>query len=234
VLTLALETSSLAGSVALLADDHLLAQQSLAAGRSTQTLAPAIDRLLKDAGLRPADLNLVAVTIGPGSFTGLRIGVTTAKTLAYAVGAQVLGLDTLEVIACQAPRESRELHVVLDAQRKELFLARFRWEEDQLVRLDESRIVAAETWLAELQPGSIVTGPGLARLEDRLPTRVQTVDLALRQPAAEAVGRLALRHYREGRRDDLWKLAPQYLRASAAEEKAGQVSNQVPKLPTKM
>ncbi len=229
MLTLALETSSLAGSVALLAADNLLSQHSLTAGRSAQTLAPAIDRVLKDAGVRPAELKLVAVTVGPGSFTGLRIGVTTAKTLAYAVGAQVLGVDTLEVIAEQTkprpvagvpPEPNGELHAVLDAQRKELFLARFCWQAGELVRLDENRIVAGEEWLAGLQPGWIVTGPGLARLEDCLPASVEAAPPALRQPMAETVGRVALAHYRGGRRDDLWKLAPKYLRASAAEEKA--------------
>ncbi len=229
MLTLALETSSLAGSVALLRGDQLVAQQLLPAGRSAQTLAPAIDRLLRSSAVHPGQVNLVAVTVGPGSFTGLRIGVTTAKALAYAVGAQVLGIDTLEAIAEQskprsavgAPRESAgELHAVLDAQRKELFLARFNSSDGQLLRLDDNRIVTGEAWLAGLRPGTVVTGPGLARWENRLPPGVEAAPPALRDPLAETVGRVAIAHYPGGRRDDLWKLAPQYLRASAAEEKA--------------
>ena len=240
MLTLALETSSLAGSVALVAGDDLLLQWSLDADRrSAQTLAPAIDGLLNEAGVRPADVRLVAVTVGPGSFTGLRVGVTTAKTFAYAVGAEVLGVDTLETIAHQAvPRPlvgvrlggslvlpGSELHAVLDAQRKDLFLARFAWQESGLVRLDANRIVPADAWLASLVQGTTVTGPGLDRWQSRLPAGVIAVDPALRQPQAETVGRLAIEHYRAGRRDDLWKLAPRYLRPSAAEEKVGQVFN---------
>ena len=228
MLTLALETSSLAGSVALLAGGDLLSQRSLPAGRSTNLLTLTIDELLKEAGLRPADVRLVAVTVGPGSFTGLRAGVTTAKTFAYATGAEVLGLDTLEVIAHQSkPRpvvglpSPAELHAVLDAQRQELFLARFAWQDSRLVRVDENRIVPAEAWLAGLMPGTHVTGPGLDRWQSRLPAGVVSVDPVLRQPQAETVGRLALEHHRAGRRDDLWKLVPQYLRPSAAEEKAG-------------
>ena len=227
VLILALETSSLAGSVALLSGDQLLTTCPLAADRrSTQTLIPTIDRLLKDTGREPTDIRLVAVTAGPGSFTGLRLGVTTAKTLAYATGADVLGLDTLEVIADQsrsrfnADSAPAEIHAILDAQRKELFLARFAWRGANLQRLDDNRIVRGDEWLAQLPPGALVTGPALSRWEVRLPPGVIAADLILRQPQAETVGRLALAYCQSGRRDDLWKLAPVYLRPSAAEERA--------------
>jgi tRNA threonylcarbamoyladenosine biosynthesis protein TsaB len=225
VLILAIETSAQAGSVALLADESLVTQVVLPADRrSAQSLAPAIDELLRSAGVKPAELGFVATTIGPGSFTGLRVGVTTAKTLAYAVGCQCLGVDTLEVIALQVAGErspDQELQVVLDAQRKELFLARFRLEGSEPVRLGENTIVPAGDWLASLQPGTLVSGPGLTRLVDKIPAGVLVAPVELREPTAAAVGQLAHRDYERGRRDDLWKLIPQYLRPSAAEEKAG-------------
>jgi tRNA threonylcarbamoyladenosine biosynthesis protein TsaB len=225
VLILAIETSAQAGSVALLTDESLVTQVVMPTDRrSAQSLAPAIDQLLRSAGVKPAQLGLVATTIGPGSFTGLRVGVTTAKTLAYAVGCQCLGVDTLEVIALQVAGEhspDQELHVVLDAQRKELFLARFRLEGEEAVRVGENTIVPAGDWLASLRPGTLVSGPGLARLVDKIPAGVLIAPVELREPMAAAVGRLAHRDYPRGRRDDLWKLMPQYLRPSAAEEKAG-------------
>jgi len=233
VLILALETSSQAGSVALLncnvggveVSDSVLSQCLLSADRrSAQSLAPAMAQVLAEAGKRPADVGLVAVTIGPGSFTGLRVGVTTAKTFAYAAGCECLGVDTLEVIAAQVPLgtpTSGELHAVLDAQRKELFLARFRWDGSVPVRLEENRTVPADQWLAGLAPGTTVTGPGIKRLIDRLPAGVVAAPELQRDPQAATVGRLAWRDYQAGRRDDLWKLAPKYLRVSAAEEKAG-------------
>ncbi len=224
MLILALETSSQAGSVALLDGDNVLSQRVLATEqRSAQTLIPAVAAVLADAGRRTGDVNLVAVTIGPGSFTGLRVGVTAAKTFAYATGCQCLGVDTLEVIAEQAIpgcAAAGELHAVLDAQRKELFLARFRREVGGLVRLDENRIVPVERWLATLAAGTVVTGAGINRLIDRLPAGVVAVELQLREPQAATVGRLAWRDHQAGRRDDLWKLTPKYLRPSAAEEKA--------------
>lgn len=104
---LALETSSTSGSLAL-ADEsgRLLAQRRLPRRpRVAQTLIPAIDEMFRAAGWRPSDVGLVAVVHGPGSFTGLRVGVTAAKTFAYALRIDLLGVDTLEVLAWQAFRD---------------------------------------------------------------------------------------------------------------------------------
>ena len=122
--TLALETSGLSGSVAACDGGRLLAERELAQGsRSAQSLAPALRQLLAQVGWQARDVHRVAVTVGPGSFTGLRVGVTTAKAFAYAVGAEVIGINTLDVIAAQAPVEAARVAVALDAQRQELFAA---------------------------------------------------------------------------------------------------------------
>lgn len=226
MIVLALETSAVAGSVALFRGDRLLAERQLdPMRRSAQTLASALVDALAAAACLPADVRLVATTVGPGSFTGLRVGVTAAKTFAYAARAEVLGLNTLEVIAAQVPLALRsagavEIQAVLDAQRKEVFVGRFRFAPDELERCAPDAIVPVQTWLDSLQPGVIVTGPVLDKLEGRLPAGVIAVAHARRNPQAATVGRLAWRDYLRGRRGDLWKLAPEYLRASAAEEKA--------------
>ena len=197
--------------------------------RTAQMLVPAIAEVLALAGVHPSDVRLVATTIGPGSFTGLRVGVTAAKTFAYAVGSEVLGVSTLEAIAhqCGPLTSGVEVQPVLDAQRQELFVARFQSqaplageELPQLVRLSADGIVAAETWLKSLPGGTIVIGPGLSKLVDRLPPAVISAPSSQWGPQAHTVGRLAWRDYQAGRRDDLWKLAPLYLRPSYAEEKA--------------
>jgi len=250
VLILAIETSGLAGSVALLESGRVLAEAPLdPARRSAQTLAPAIDRLLRDQQMAPQQVGLVAVTVGPGSFTGLRVGVTTAKTFAYAVRAQVQGVSTLEVIGLQAaewllaepPAEplameaagppaaaGREVHSLLDALRGELFVGRFRIDAlagaaaRALLRMADDELLAIDTWLAQLPAGAVVCGPGVQRVAGRLPAGVITAPEATWEPRAATVGRVAWRDYENGRRDDLWKLAPAYLRPSYAEEKAKQ------------
>jgi len=226
VLILAFDTSGSAGSVALLDQQRVVAEVALdPIRRSAQTLVPAIAQLLAAQHVEPGQICLVATTIGPGSFTGLRIGVTTAKTFAYAVGADVIGVSTLEAIAHGLPDDlltaaPREIHALIDAQRKELFVGRFRGEVSTIIRLEPDRIVSAEAWLANLQAGTVVTGPGLDRIEQRLPPCIVAVPPAWRAVRASSVGRLAWRDYSAGRRDDLWRLAPVYLRPSYAEEKA--------------
>jgi tRNA threonylcarbamoyladenosine biosynthesis protein TsaB len=234
VLILAFDTSGFAGSVAVLERELVLAEASLPAEqRSAQTLAPAIVEALRSAGVEAKQVRLVATSVGPGSFTGLRVGVTTAKTFAYAVRAEVMGVSTLETIAHQAPIEGlspgvQEIQVVLDAQRKELFWGRFavgplRERTAGLLalrRLAADRLVAAEEWLLQLNAEVVVTGSGLKKLQQRLPSNVVSARETTWEPRAATIGQLAWRDYQLGRRDDVWKLAPMYLRASYAEEKA--------------
>jgi tRNA threonylcarbamoyladenosine biosynthesis protein TsaB len=222
----AIETSGRHGSVAALWGDidqsHVVGQISLTGDqRTAQALVPALQRLLIAAGWMTKSIELIAAAVGPGSFTGLRIGVTTAKTFAYAVGAEVIGVNTLAALATQAPAGNASLWTILDAQRQELFAARFAIDDaGQLQAEHEATIVPNADWLFNLQPGDRVIGPPLARLEPQLPIGVEVISSALWQPMAAAVGRVAWSAYQSGQRDDLWQLAPNYYRTSAAEEKA--------------
>lgn len=223
---LALETSGTFGGVAALDGDRLLAALSLDRSiRTARSLAPGMRDVLRAAGWSARDVELVAVAAGPGSFTGLRLGVTTAKTFAYAVGCKLLGINTLEVIAAQAPAACEPLHVIVDAQRQQVF-ASTRTDAPAAPSLAPTQVLAIDDWLRELSSGAWVTGPMLARLAERLPRDVNVVDPALWTPTAESVARLAWRHYQAGRRDDVFQLVPQYYRRSAAEEKAA--ANQAP------
>lgn len=224
VLILAIETSALGGSVALADDGSLLAERTLSRGqRSAQSLIPAIDELLRSAGRQVQDVELIGVTIGPGSFTGLRVGVTAAKTLAYALGAKTVGLDTLDVLAAQTAAGSAgtRLHAILDAQRQELFTATFTWQGDRWRRSGPTEIVPAARWLDRLRPGDVVTGPATGRIAAKLPAAAIVAAESEREPRAATVAHLALTAYQQGRLDDFWKLTPAYYRPSAAEEKAG-------------
>jgi tRNA threonylcarbamoyladenosine biosynthesis protein TsaB len=229
VIILAFDTSGFSGSVAVLDGSRVLVEAALAAERrSAQTLAPAIADVLRSAQVEARHVRLVATTVGPGSFTGLRVGVTTAKTFAYAVRAEVMGVSTLEAIAQQALLDSlaaggTEVQAVLDAQRRELFVGSFRRGRDNGVaieRLEADQLMPADAWLRSLRSGMVVTGSGLQKIGTLLPVGVVAVDPVQWQPLARTVGQLAWRDYQMGRRDDLWKLSPVYLRPSYAEEKA--------------
>lgn len=218
--TLAIETVATAGSVALLQGDQLVAEAILPAEtRSAKTLAAAIQKIWHTAG-KP-QIELVAVANGPGSFTGLRVGVITAKTLAYAWRAQLLGVNTLDAIAAQVPVESGangQLHVVLEAQRQELFVATFqavvkgRWE-----RTAADAIIATTDWLSHLQTEQ-VAGPALKKLREKLPATIQIAADNLCHPRAVTIAHLARERQQTGAADELWTLMPHYLRVSYAEE----------------
>jgi tRNA threonylcarbamoyladenosine biosynthesis protein TsaB len=237
---LAIETSQRHGSVAACQGDILLEEHWLDTRlRTSRSLAPAIAQLLVDVGWRAVDVDLVAVTQGPGSFTGLRIGVTTAKTFGYASGAAVVGLNTLEILAVQllmdpATTDSTgPTDVVLDAQRNQFFTARYRRQGNQLVRELPTRIVDREEWLAvrKEKDDSLVDGITAGLLPGRQAGQLE------RSIAAATLGRLAAWRQADPdgwpRDDATWAkagvltevmaLVPRYYRQSAAEEKADEL-----------
>lgn len=218
---LALETSGIQGSIAALVDDTLVSEIELPDDcRSARSLAPTVRHLLEKVNWTPRQIDLIAVTLGPGSFTGLRVGVTTAKTLAYAINAKTIGVNTLDVIARQAPAvsDNGDLHVVMDAQRKQFFSASYRLVDGVLRNVKPTTIIDRESWTAQLSDECTVTGPGLSRCDEQeLAARV--VSSVNWMPRAETVGRLGKELYLSTGEDDLWKLSPQYYRRSAAEEK---------------
>jgi tRNA threonylcarbamoyladenosine biosynthesis protein TsaB len=219
---LAIETTDKTGTVAAVEDGNLLADLELDHNqRSAQSLAPALHETLKQAGWRPNDVQLVAVTVGPGSFTGLRVGVTTAKVFAYAVGAEVLGIDTLETIAAAAPVNVQSLWAAMDAQRGDV-VARLFVRSPGTLWFEPSgcqELLPLNVWLGRLTPGSVVAGPMGDKMARHMPAGVTMLAPSCALPRASQVARLAARDYAAGRRDDLWKLLPRYLRRSAAEEK---------------
>ena len=219
---IALETTQRIGTLAALEDDEVLRELTLPRDqRSAQSLAPSLRDLLAEVGWRAGDLDLVAVAQGPGSFTGLRIGVTTAKTLAYAAGAAIVGVPTLEAIAIRAPEDCQPIEAIISAERQQLFAARFADREgSRFCDGGETQLIDIDTWLTGLKAGTSVTGPALAKLVDRITSDVNVLDPSLWAPTASSVGQLGVLAYREGRRDDVWQMVPNYHRQSAAEERA--------------
>jgi tRNA threonylcarbamoyladenosine biosynthesis protein TsaB len=172
--------------------------------------------------MRPRDLDVIAVGLGPGSYTGLRIGLAAAKTLAYATGASILGLDSLEGLAWNAPPEYPRISVVVDAQRGDVYTADFSRTASglPLVRTSPTRVEPLASWLDRIEPGTWIVGPGLAypRIASALPNFAVAAEAELNRPDPARLIELADLLWNGGRRDDLWALEPRYLRRSAAEE----------------
>lgn len=222
---LALETSGRLGAVALLeaADGRVVSCVERATPddqRTARSLLPTMHELLSERGWRPRDIELVAVTIGPGSFTGLRIGVVAAKTFAYAIGAKLVGVHTLAAMAETIEPRADKLWTILDAQRQELFVASFT--PGPIIDQAEpaTSIASIDQWLSQLAAGDQVVGPPLDKLRGQLPPRVVAVDKSQWNPSAAAVGRLAYLLFERGEQTSPLELTPVYYRKSAAEEKA--------------
>jgi tRNA threonylcarbamoyladenosine biosynthesis protein TsaB len=223
---LAIETSGRLGSIAVLNADGggvraIVERQTADGERTAQSVVPTIGQVLAESGWRPAELDLICVTTGPGSFTGLRIGVVTAKTLAYATGARLVGIHTLAAIAAGVEPRPERLWAVLDAQRQELFVSSFQKEEELADNLSPTtEILGVQAWLDRLKPGDAVAGTPLAKCGNQLPAGVTPIDESLWQPKAFAVGRLGWQLLERGGAVDPLELVPHYYRKSAAEEKA--------------
>lgn len=222
----ALETSGRSGSLAAIRVEasqvEVVGRLSLPDDRRTaQSLLPSLTTLLEASSWRVGELDLICTTTGPGSFTGLRIGVTTAKTLAYATGAKLVGVHTLAAIAAAVGGAAERVWAILDAQRQELFAACFQpgWQNEN-EGLPETLVIGVEDWLGQLRAGDVVLGPPLKKLLGRLPTDVQVADASLWSPRAEAVARLGIAGLERGEAIDPMQLTPHYYRKSAAEEKA--------------
>jgi tRNA threonylcarbamoyladenosine biosynthesis protein TsaB len=192
--------------------------------RHGRNLVPAVRDLLRRAGLAPGAIDVYAVGLGPGSYTGLRIGLTAAKVLAYASGRPLVGFDSLEAVARNAPGDALRVAVVADAQRGDLYAADFAREAPggPLVRRTPTRVEALADWAARLDPGTLVLGPAmeLTRVREAVPGHALTlpaVDEA-HWPDGRRLTILARDLWQGGRRDDPWFLEPHYLRRSAAED----------------
>ncbi|MFN0054615.1 MAG: tRNA (adenosine(37)-N6)-threonylcarbamoyltransferase complex dimerization subunit type 1 TsaB [Planctomycetales bacterium] len=220
MLTLAIETSCSVGGLALFENDACLAERRLHLGQQHgQSLLPEISRLLNDFSRSPKDCQLLAVSVGPGSFTGLRVGVVCAKTLAYATGCRIVAVDTHQAIAENAPAEMSHVHVVSEAQRGDVLVSRYRRKLGHFEIESPLEFLPGDAWLAGLGAGDVATGPGLAKLVQTAQTGPVRLGGELWLPQGSVVGRLGIALARGERFSDPWALEPLYLRRSSAEEK---------------
>lgn len=221
MLTLALETSGFGGSLALLDGGNLLGERILdSRRRHAQTLVPEIQALLQDHGKQATDCQLLAISCGPGSFTGLRVGITCAKTMAYATGAQIAAVPTFPCIAAACPADASNVLVILNAQREELFIGSYsRTSSGLWIESEALRIERVDTWLEKLRPGDIVTGPGVEPIVSQVAKKCRVLPEEFWQPQAHWVGRIGQDLVASGQVTTCWELEPYYVRKSAAEEK---------------
>jgi tRNA threonylcarbamoyladenosine biosynthesis protein TsaB len=211
VRVLAVDTTTTRGSVALVTPEATLGEaRVLASDGHARWLLPAVDALLRGVGWQPADVDAFAVTCGPGSFTGLRIGLSSVQGLALACGRPCVGLSTLDVLALSAPASAGPVVAVMDAFRGETYIAVY----DAAARpVAPACVGVLEELAAGLPSGPAFVGDAAAaqraRIESLVPAaRFPEVDLFL----AAALGRAGLDRARRGLTVAPAQLRPLYLR----------------------
>ncbi|MBI3098729.1 MAG: tRNA (adenosine(37)-N6)-threonylcarbamoyltransferase complex dimerization subunit type 1 TsaB [Planctomycetes bacterium] len=222
---LGIETSGRIGSVALWVDGEVRASRRFTRGMvHGRELVPSIRAVLKSARLRPERLDAVAVSRGPGSYTGLRVGVTTAKVMAHTLGIRLVGVPTMEVIVDNVPRgRARYLAPVLDAKWDQVYAALFcEGEDGRRGLVGEARAVSAAEFVAGAPEGTLVFGDGVKKFSGAFEgSAVRIGREAWGIPRAARVAERGAMLLEGGRRDDPAAIGPVYLRASEAETKAG-------------
>jgi tRNA threonylcarbamoyladenosine biosynthesis protein TsaB len=217
---LVIETSGRVGQVGLARGEAVVRSARLdPARRHARDLAAAADGLLTAEGIAPRGLTGVMVSIGPGGYTGLRVGVMSAKALAYATGCRLVAVPTFAAITGRVADGFDIVDVIADALQGQVYAQRFARRGDGWVAADELRIEPVGGWAARLGDGTAVTGPGVAVHDAQIPAAVPRVPAELREPTVESLWR-AGRPIRPATREELFRMEPLYLRGSSAEEKA--------------
>ncbi len=218
MLILAIETSTARSSVALVSHDEVLATAGLGvAQRHGEFVAPAIDFCLRQAGATPRDVTGVAVGLGPGLYTGLRVGIATAQAFAMARSLPMVGMSGLDVLAFQTRHVRRPVIATLDARRGELFWAMYRAAPGGVQRETDLRVGRPDELSAELQSlgeECLVIGDGAARYRDEFDD-LHLVDLAIDgrgQPDAADLATLAVPRFIREETSRAGSLTPLYLR----------------------
>src|SRR5215471_18827853 len=191
---LAVESATLSGGAALLDDDRLLGEITLnIAITHSERLLAAVDRLVADCGLVPADLDALAVSVGPGSFTGLRVGLATVKGLAMALDLPVAPVPTLDALAARLPFADAPVCPILDARKGEVYLSLYRWDGQAMRRECEYLALSPRAAAERLKPPVIVLGDGVTSCLPylaHLGAGLRVAPASLMAPSAAVVGRL--------------------------------------------
>lgn len=223
VLTLGIDTATRVCSVAVCDGNKILGSLEVNVGLThSEGLVPQLETLLKLARVKKEDLELITVSRGPGSFTGLRIGMATAEAMAYALSLPLTAVDTLESIAYNLPVAGVRLTPVLDAQKGNLYVGSYVWDRDHLVETEPVQIVPGKELAARLQEGdqpAILMGECHRVSGTEACDRVTLAPESARLPRGSSVAILgAARYVPGGDLHSYFGMDPFYIRRSEAEE----------------
>ena len=219
---LGIESSTKTGSVAVVSDDGVIGQYSLNIEVThSERLMATVDRVLKDTGLRIADIDGFAIAIGPGSFTGLRIGLATVKGLALATNKPLAAVPTLQALAWNLPYSAYPICPLLDARKNEVYAAMYRFEGTALVHLMAEAVITLSQLADRISGKTLFTGEASHLFRDNIEKifgdRALFAPPSATLPSAATVAEIGLTMIRSGKQADPDSLTPMYIRRPEAE-----------------
>jgi tRNA threonylcarbamoyladenosine biosynthesis protein TsaB len=223
MIVVAIETSTPRTSVALASEREVLGAVSIAGRARQEAATPALEQLLDWTGVRLRQVGGVAAGVGPGLFTGLRVGVETAKTLAQVLTVPIVGITSLDALAFAVRHTHKLIVTVIDGRRGEVFYAIYRSLPGGVVRGHDYTVATPDHLCAELQtiPGDMLAvGDGAILYRDQLEelgSRVEIASAIRAHPEAAALAELAIPRFLREEHDRLHEVTPLYLRRSDAE-----------------
>jgi tRNA threonylcarbamoyladenosine biosynthesis protein TsaB len=222
---LAVDTTGGSASVAIVQEKAVLAEIFFDLGRNhSEILLPAIEHILKTACLELSSMDAFACTVGPGSFTGIRIGVSTVKGLALALDRPVVAVSALESLAMNAAGLEMQICPMIDARREQVYAALYADKDsDSLGSVIPETLSGVDDFLERIEGNALFMGTGALKYGDiirrKMAERGTIAAHHLHRVHASAAGMLAVKKALEGNVTDAVRIVPLYLRRSEAEEK---------------
>ena len=221
---LGIDTSSLATSIAVIEDNKLMCEYTVNTKKThSQKLMPMIENMLKISEINVNDMDIIAICQGPGSFTGLRIGMATAKALSHVNNLPIVGVNSLELLAGNMDLSDKKICSILDAQRTQVYMGQYKFENNKLVEIKSVDVVEIDELLEELKSSNeewILVGEAVYKYEDKI-KEIQNIYL----PApshnvnkASSLCTIAMNKYDQNIDVyDCYTINPVYIRKSQAE-----------------
>lgn len=224
MITLGLDTSTKVASIAVIDEEKIIGEYSLSKDMShSEKLMPMIKEVLDNIDLKIEDIDLYTVAVGPGSFTGLRIGITTVKSFSHLFNRPIIGVSTLESLAYNFSGNHATIMPMLDARRDRVYTALYKFKDCEITEIEGSQILEIENLKEKLKEFDKITVNGNGsivykeEIRSQLGDRVYFGSLGQNITRAASIAELGLKKYNEGKRDDPFTLIPEYIRATKAE-----------------
>lgn len=221
---LAIDTSTTCATCAIIEDGNLISEYTIDNRKThSQKIMPMIKEVFDNQDIKIEDIDVFAASIGPGSFTGLRIGIATIKSFAQVFNKPVIGVPTIEALAYNLAGFNGIIVPMLDARRERVYTGIYKWQNDKIITLKEQDVLNIDELidiLSEYNESIIFNGDAIKLFKDRIADKLENVIFApnhLCMPKGSSVGYLAYLKSKKNVFLNHFNLVPEYLRKSQAE-----------------